>query len=661
VDQEPSRADRLDSWKEIAVYLKRDVRTVQRWEKTEGLPVKRHQHSRGGSVYAFKSELDRWWANGRQRLEAAPETSEPPGVAPAQDPRSRPALAALAVLLSIAGGIAWWRWRPVLPESMPPGTAPVPRVLAAGTSEGTRMKLIPVGGRPVRVAISPDGEELYVSSQESGVVSVIRTATETVTHSLRVGVSPSSIAIPAAGDRILVAQNGGDITVIARGDKSLRRVPTGGAVYDIAVAPDGKTAYLAMLRSGLKKLIVETGEILKLASGPCPAYLAIHAQANRLYVNYQCGEGGGKAGHDAIDVIGLAADNVLRTLSGPPNVGGPVAVSPDGSQLWANGLDACSNPAYDHAGCPQVPGSALTVYRTMDHTPLTVVGGQAARNGPIAFSPDGALAVVAGERLEIIETSGFAALEQLHTPAGGAVFSPDGRRVYVALPAENAVAVVDVRREPQEASLLSAWRADGVASDARRNSHGHSVGRVQYAAGRVGQAFSLPGDGSHVFVDTNFINGLYQDEFTITAWVKPRAVSREAAVADNSTPDAKFGGWKLFLRADRHFAFCLTGVASSECDPGMPPAVARSKAEAEVWYHLAAIFSPDAAALYVNGSLEARAAAATRRHNLKGSGLRIGAGSRPGGSWTGLIDEVEFYNRALGESEIRGRAQAAVN
>ncbi|MCU1257033.1 MAG: repeat-containing protein, partial [Candidatus Angelobacter sp.] len=36
--------DRLDSWKEIASYLRRDVRTVQRWEKKEGLPVYRHLH-----------------------------------------------------------------------------------------------------------------------------------------------------------------------------------------------------------------------------------------------------------------------------------------------------------------------------------------------------------------------------------------------------------------------------------------------------------------------------------------------------------------------------------------------------------------------------------------------------------------------------------------
>ena len=61
--QQPSAAERLDSWKEIAVYLKRSVRSVRRWESEEGLPVHRHQHQSSGTVYAFKDELDAWWAN----------------------------------------------------------------------------------------------------------------------------------------------------------------------------------------------------------------------------------------------------------------------------------------------------------------------------------------------------------------------------------------------------------------------------------------------------------------------------------------------------------------------------------------------------------------------------------------------------------------------
>jgi TolB-like protein len=59
----------LDSWKEIASYLKRDVSTVQRWEKGEAMPVHRHLHDKRGSVYALSSELDAWLQSRKRSLE----------------------------------------------------------------------------------------------------------------------------------------------------------------------------------------------------------------------------------------------------------------------------------------------------------------------------------------------------------------------------------------------------------------------------------------------------------------------------------------------------------------------------------------------------------------------------------------------------------------
>lgn len=51
----------LTSWKEIAAHLGVSVRTAQRWEATEGMPVQRHLHSRLSSVFADRAELNRWW------------------------------------------------------------------------------------------------------------------------------------------------------------------------------------------------------------------------------------------------------------------------------------------------------------------------------------------------------------------------------------------------------------------------------------------------------------------------------------------------------------------------------------------------------------------------------------------------------------------------
>ena len=76
----PSTEDRLDSWKDIAVYLKRDISTVQRWEQREKMPVHRHQHDRRGSVYAFRCELDVWLETRRTRLKQDAERRALDGV-----------------------------------------------------------------------------------------------------------------------------------------------------------------------------------------------------------------------------------------------------------------------------------------------------------------------------------------------------------------------------------------------------------------------------------------------------------------------------------------------------------------------------------------------------------------------------------------------------
>lgn len=81
---------RLDSWKEIATFLSRDVTTVQRWEKREGMPVHRHQHGKRGSVYALTDELNAWIESRCQRASEfepklgidAPPTAQKPRMSP---------------------------------------------------------------------------------------------------------------------------------------------------------------------------------------------------------------------------------------------------------------------------------------------------------------------------------------------------------------------------------------------------------------------------------------------------------------------------------------------------------------------------------------------------------------------------------------------------
>ncbi len=100
---------RLDSWKEIAEYLRRDVSTVRRWEKREGLPVHRHVHDKLGSVYAFPSEIDEWL---RRRRGVEPADEPPVRTSLPEPPASRRSvviwlsavvLAGLSSLLIVVG------------------------------------------------------------------------------------------------------------------------------------------------------------------------------------------------------------------------------------------------------------------------------------------------------------------------------------------------------------------------------------------------------------------------------------------------------------------------------------------------------------------------------------------------------------------------------
>ncbi len=90
---------RLDSWKEIAAYLKCSERTVRRWEE-EGLPVHRHPHKKKAGIYAYRGEIDAWWRE-RDHLH---EVTQPP---PAAGRRGQLIVAGVALLLALSIPAIW--------------------------------------------------------------------------------------------------------------------------------------------------------------------------------------------------------------------------------------------------------------------------------------------------------------------------------------------------------------------------------------------------------------------------------------------------------------------------------------------------------------------------------------------------------------------------
>ncbi len=162
---EAAADDRLDSWKEIAAYLKRDVTTVQRWEKREGMPVHRHVHDKLGSVYAFRSELDAW-TRGRNPPPALDDSGREPRDASVaseaspvtSEPHRRPSVLWIAAAAALLGAAVatWWAldrrdyfWRD-----------PLARAQFQSVTD--------FGGTERAAAVSPDGRFVAFLSDREG-------------------------------------------------------------------------------------------------------------------------------------------------------------------------------------------------------------------------------------------------------------------------------------------------------------------------------------------------------------------------------------------------------------------------------------------------------------------------------------------------------------
>lgn len=132
---------RLTSWKEIAAYLGRDVRTVLRWHNERGLPVHRIPGGKGRSVFAYREELDAW-LRGAQPA-AADAAPAPPATAPRIGLRRTllPGFA-LIVLLAIVAGLSFGRSRPEVQAVTLRG-----RALVATAADGRELWSTPLASR----------------------------------------------------------------------------------------------------------------------------------------------------------------------------------------------------------------------------------------------------------------------------------------------------------------------------------------------------------------------------------------------------------------------------------------------------------------------------------------------------------------------------------
>ena len=669
--EEPGR--RLESWKEIAVYFHRDVRTVQRWELREGMPVHRHLHRDRPAIFAYTSELDAWWTE-RQPPEL-PVAADPlppglpvaagplpPGVASGRARRLLPWLAAGLVLATASAVVTFLVLRRAgTPPPVPTGP-PVGRLVANLTSERAA---------PVRLAGFTDASdllalpngELYVAEPFDETVTVVDTARGQVSRRIPVAGRPSRLALAPSGDRVYVACQAGKAVAIRTADHSTSFVPGIEWARDVVATPDGRSLYFALGYAGLARLDAPSGTVERLPVVGCPMYLA--TDGARLYVSCQCQGPGGRPGHDAVIVFDLSSRKAVGTAQGPPQVGSTVAVSPDGAFLWVNAHDACSVPAYDHDGCPRVPASLVNVYDTSKLTLARSVPLDLEEIADVGVLPGGTRAYVAGAGLRVLETRNLAVAESM---AGGMTRRPalsaDGRMAWFIHGDEVVGApTLPPSCDLPETGLLDHWPGDGAADDVWGVSHGELRGGAGFAPGVVGQAFVLDGADDEVSLGLRHNLQWPTSDATVMAWVKlrtgePGEMTVMGRVGDGVMRDLtpRHGSWALAIARDGRFAFCMQ---AEEGGCGSAPDARRiagtTRAAPVTWYHVAVTWHRGVARLFVNGVQEAQGRLEYRdgveKHELKLGAL--GSASR----LRGLIDEAAHYARALEPEEIAAIAR----
>ena len=239
---------------------------------------------------------------------------------------------------------------------------------------------IPVGDRPTKVAITPDGTHAYVPQYSStGIVSVIDTSTNTVVATVAVGDHPSGVAITPDGSRAYVANTLADsISVIDTTTNTVVGSP-------VPVGDDGSRAYVANHNDYIVSVIDTAANTVveSIWIGWGPTGIAIMPDGSRAYV--------ANVGPDTVSVIDTSTNTVVATVvvgDGPSSV----AITPDGRYAYV----------------PNYRGS-VSVIDTATNTvtaTVTVEGGGSLQG--VAITPDGSYAYVSNwsdHNVSVIDTA----------------------------------------------------------------------------------------------------------------------------------------------------------------------------------------------------------------------------------------------------------------
>jgi YVTN family beta-propeller protein len=325
-----------------------------------------------------------------------------------------------------------------------------------GKPMATAISTIPVNGHVHDIAVSRNGEHVYVALSES--VTVL-SSEHRVVATIPVPRHPTDLSMGADGKHLIVSQRGGAASVIDTDTYTLKTL-LDRCVSGVVVSPDGRYVYSA------------------------------HRQ------------GSGRGGADVVTAIDIASGTTVFTL--PINGVAGIAISPAGTLLYALSydrhtyyhyppgrltvIDAASGAVADAIAvgdCPETvsvspDGTCLSIthYDTRSVSMVNLATGAVTAVGlrdvphGVLFTPDGTHVYVSNEHsLTAIDTT---TTDACHFVSGdlprGLQLSPDGKYAYCTNFGDGTISVIDTITKSITATLgvLSHPEAVAVSADGER-------------------------------------------------------------------------------------------------------------------------------------------------------------------------------------------------
>jgi PKD repeat protein len=203
----------------------------------------------------------------------------------------------------------------------------------------------------------------------------------------------------------------------------------------------------------------------------------------------------------------------------------------------------------------------------------------------------------------------------------------------------------------QATGLQAAYAFEEGSGNVAGDLSGHTnsgtiTGAAWNANGRFGKALSF---GAGALVTVNDSASLDLTAMTLEAWVYPTAFNgswMNLILKPTGDPSASSPSYAL------QGATASSGVPSVFVSPAPANLMAPSTLPLNKWSHIAATYDGTSIRLFVNGVL-VNSTAQVGAIAPSTQPLTIGGNAFSGQNWTGLIDEVRIYNRALSATEIQ--------